>query len=516
MISGRKDIANGLHRFFYGRGHAGRRQADSGCAGKVRGWILFWGVCILIRYMLPFVPSENLVLHARIVDALHAQLNWGRQALVASHEMPLLPTLAAGVVESVTQIVGFLDAQRVLLAVLQVWSLYYLVRLAGSLRAVLNVALIFAMLALVPAARVVLLACDPAWAAVVPFVSSVFHTRRWFETRSLRDAIIASMCGGIMVFAGVPAMLYAAALVVFLVIETGTIADLSRGDRHGIRLLIAAPLLYGLGLQLLLSWLIMGDALFAWRPLAAGFVAVPPGVVVERISNALTAPVLVLALGGSAALAICHARGLTRPVYCLVGGAAGLLGAVLLCEVSRFEPAGADPLLAMLAVVGFSFAPVRDSGRAGRRRKNAAIALTAIFVLVARALPTREFGIDPREYSVAPPRDAITTFLDRYWQGARVVVPGLRAVALYSDMEEERFVARVDFYPDRFLEQATEEQLHLLVPPPNGRYYARNHVLADIHRNGRPWLLLEVMWPSGWQLWRCVLPPVDERGRGMP
>jgi len=34
--------------------------------------------------------------------------------------------------------------------------------------------------------------------------------------------------------------------------------------------------------------------------------------------------------------------------------------------------------------------------------------------------------------------------------------------------------------------------------------------LADIHANGKPWLLLEKQWPNNWQLWRCVIPAKNE------
>ncbi len=60
-----------------------------------------------------------------------------------------------------------------------------------------------------------------------------------------------------------------------------------------------------------------------------------------------------------------------------------------------------------------------------------------------------------------------------------------------------------------------EEQLHLLIPPDNGRYYPRNHpIFSEIHRYGRDWLFLEELWPSGWQLWRCIRPRPPEKRPG--
>jgi hypothetical protein len=91
------------------------------------------------------------------------------------------------------------------------------------------------------------------------------------------------------------------------------------------------------------------------------------------------------------------------------------------------------------------------------------------------------------------------------------MVYGVEVPALYHDPRERRFVARLDFREREFLDQAADEQLHLLVPPPDGWYCPRRgSVFSDIHANGRPWLLLERQCHGGWQLWRCVLAPKGE------
>jgi hypothetical protein len=90
----------------------------------------------------------------------------------------------------------------------------------------------------------------------------------------------------------------------------------------------------------------------------------------------------------------------------------------------------------------------------------------------------------------------------------RVAVYGMRASAIYHDPHDTRFVARIDFHQGLFLEQGGDEILHLLVPPDDDRFYpARVSPFSSIHAEGRPWLLLEKSWPSGWQLWRCVITP---------
>ena len=42
-----------------------------------------------------------------------------------------------------------------------------------------------------------------------------------------------------------------------------------------------------------------------------------------------------------------------------------------------------------------------------------------------------------------------------------------------------------------------------------GPEWGINRTMAEIHAHGKPWLLLEHVWPGGWQLWRCVVPPAN-------
>jgi hypothetical protein len=87
----------------------------------------------------------------------------------------------------------------------------------------------------------------------------------------------------------------------------------------------------------------------------------------------------------------------------------------------------------------------------------------------------------------------------------------VRLPALYHDALERRFVARMDYHEGLFVEQAQREVMHLLLPPPDGRFYPRGqNVFTNLHRNGDPLLLLETQWDSGWQLWRCVIFPDRE------
>jgi hypothetical protein len=149
-------------------------------------------------------------------------------------------------------------------------------------------------------------------------------------------------------------------------------------------------------------------------------------------------------------------------------------------------------------------------------RRHCYVLLTALAVpLTTAALGACGVGAWHNEDAVymtpAPAREQIVGWIDRFWPQSRVLIYGVQGPAVYPDPAEKRFLGRVDFCEPLFLGQARDEQIHLLVPPCDGRFYPLSGVaMADIHRNGRPWLLLERVWPGGWQLWRCVLPPVTE------
>ena len=128
----------------------------------------------------------------------------------------------------------------------------------------------------------------------------------------------------------------------------------------------------------------------------------------------------------------------------------------------------------------------------------------------AESLTKQPIRLDNAD-SYLPSREEITAFIDQFWPQSRTMLYGLKLPAAYPDPLEKRFVARLDFQQDDLLKQETDEQLHILIPPPDGKYYPKdNSPLADIYANGRDWLILEKQWPSGCQLWRVVPPPDNE------
>ena len=140
--------------------------------------------------------------------------------------------------------------------------------------------------------------------------------------------------------------------------------------------------------------------------------------------------------------------------------------------------------------------------------------MIASVAAVALALPAAFLGFaDSRanalfsESGSPPAAEEMISLIDQHWQGSRILLYDLRSAALYSRHDSERFVASLDYNPYVFDEITGVEQMHLLVPPNNGRFYGSRHdLLARAHSGEGERLFLEEVWPGDWQLWRCVRP----------
>jgi hypothetical protein len=466
---------------------------------------------VALRLLLPFRDSDTLLVHRAIVDSLLAGHNWGRQALVGALEYPLLPTLG---LLAARVVCGTGIAAVALVALSQSLAVCYLLRLRPTRSRRLVLGLLLGLLAVfLPDVRAALTALDPNWVAAVPFCAAIFHLLRWFQERSIRDAVLCAVNAGLLVFCGIGGGMVGLALVLVLARDVRLAGGSDGVKRQGIAVLVWAPLLYCLGLWFLWNWLILGDLLFCLKHLWHALVSVPAGAFLKTGAWALlTAPAVawacaLFAASGSAGrdrravgglLVLCGAAAAARAA-CL---AAGLLpGAATLLTVC----AGAGAL----AIVSV---PVAGVPQARRWLRLAAVG-AGLLVLVAdmALIPVPDPVAEGSFAAGAPPPQEITRLIDRDWPQSRTAVYGVRLPALYHDALERRFVARMDYHEGLFIEQAQHEVMHLLLPPPDGRFYPRGHNLfTTIHRDGTPLLLLETQWDSGWQLWRCVIFPDRE------
>jgi hypothetical protein len=465
--------------------------------------LLIFVVFALLIYQLPMRPSAAMAVHQSIVDALQAGNNWGRQALIGSVDYPALPTLALLIATSLGRSLQ-LNGARLLQAIALAWTLCYFVRAAyyqrGWLSAVVPPLLLFA----VPQLRNAALTLDPGWIAAVPFAAVFYHLLCWHADKGLRDLILAGVNCGFLAFCGPGPLVVGLLLVLIINAEQGRLhATSDSGTQDGIAPLLWAPILYCIALWFLWNWLVMGDLLFGLRDLWLRADSVRPGQIWEHPEQAIPllwfclAPMVILALKSD----------LRSVARCLLPVLIILPAASVLSATLGANPASLLPLSAIMALSAFTLVAIAGFGHHVPRT----CAILAVLGCVIYAF-YNEQAIPPDQHAAtAPTREELLTYIDQFWPESRTVLYGLRLPALYPDPAEKRFVARMDYQEQAFLDQAQNEQLHILVPPPDGYFYPLAHsLLADLHANGRPWLFLEKQWPGNWQLWRCVIPPQGE------
>ncbi len=487
------------------RQHFGVRRPVSGR--------LLWGLLFVslmaVRMNLPFQDSDLMAAHGAIADSLSSGQNWGRQALMGAFDFPPLPTLALLLARHVPLLPRKL-APFFLVAFAQAWVFSYILRLARRKRDRLRIGAFTGILAALPAFRAAVFVLDPNWITAVPAAAALFHVVRWSRTRELRDALLAAVCSGMLAFGGPAGIATGLALLLALRLSLDVALQVPRRDRKGAALLIWAPFVYAVVLLFVGNWLILDDPVFFLRRLATTFAAAGAGTAVPFLRN-IPLPAMVAILGNALVLGLARRPRRLRPEFALLN----TLVILTLCrtglEPVRFLAPGVEGLFLAITAMSLSLQLVPPPPhRPGLPRRLVPWAVSALALLAGLGRPPRpQAAADFRR--TAPYARLLTFFIDRYWQNSRVLVYGVRAPTCYPDIREKRFLPRLDFRESVVLEQAVQEQLYLLVPPADGIFYPLGTGgFADLHRNGRPWLLLERTWPPGWQLWRCVVPPAHE------
>lgn len=473
-------------------------------------WIAFLMLIVSIRLALPFHETESMQVHARAADALLAGKVWGRQILVSSLEFPPLATVALLVVRTAA---GWthMPAAYLLVAICQTWTVCYLVRIPRTLQTRLVAVATLAATMLSPELRALVLTADPNWIAAVPATCALYHLIRWDENSALRDAVLVGVNCGILAVAGPPAFCLGFVLLTVSSLHLRhLVTDHPDGDIRGLHLLLWTPFCYCAMLLLLANWLIMRNVLFLftrlWDASPGG-----PGLHGDLATQLALTPWI--AVAGLVACSLCFG-GRTRVASLATALAVATLAAVqALSATLRLLPPGSVVLLVTFGLAGLIFPAARWTHPGIPRWHRLLIgsvtaALLALTIL--RRTPQRE--LPAPDLALAPHPGQITAYVDRHWARGRILVHGTRAPALYLDLHESRFIARADYREDFLLQLASEEQLHLLVPPDNGWHYGpEDSGLAAIHNQGKPWLFLETTWPGGWQLWRVITYPDGQR-----
>ena len=169
----------------------------------------------------------------------------------------------------------------------------------------------------------------------------------------------------------------------------------------------------------------------------------------------------------------------------------------------------------MLALI-FSLVKLLKARNVSLIQGGLGVCITLSSLICVAVLQRHSHAFEPFVDSKRPTPTQITGYLDDdsepdldRWRDSRVLIFGSPAAALYcihnETTEKDRFIGNVDFNLNVVMEQIEAEQLHLLVPPDNGKFYPKGSFFSQVHarESQEDWLLFETAW-NGWQLWRCV------------
>ncbi|MBR0459066.1 MAG: hypothetical protein IJJ26_07500 [Victivallales bacterium] len=468
------------------------------------------GYCAIIvfLYMMPHRESEAMQVHEAIVQALRAGTTWGRQAFIGSFARPVLPSLALLCCTILSEVIGT-NAAILMVSLSQGLALIFLCRALVKVRSWYLAPLPVALVLAIPTLRQAMMRLDPNWLTALPVAAAAYFLVQWSRKHRLRDVMLVSLNLGLLAFCGVvPAIAGAIAVIVFYVQHRCWLKSQNQ-SADGAGTIILSTFLYCAFLWLLWNWLVMDNPFFPFHELAE----FPKSVTQARVyaqfqarAEAIAACLFVLCplvivrnkshFGGSAMTLV--------PLFVIP------VLAVPVCFAGNIPLTGLVPMICATLLAAFVI--LLDADFAKPVVYTAAYlagAVCCVAIWIAPALTRRD---SPRELrNGAPDPKEITEFIDQFWPDSRTMLYGVELPALFPDPTEQRFVARVDYQEQDLLTQAHDEQMHLLVPPPTSGFYPKKgHPLADIHANGRPWLLLEKTWPNGWQLYRLVQPPKNE------
>lgn len=469
-----------------------------GLLGVVALLLLFW--------IVPWLPGLEPARHSGIVQALLSGQNWGRQALVGNLEFPLLPTILLLCCEQLGQIVH-LAGERLYLALLLLVCLWQLIALFQLCRQRW-----FFLLLLVAALTHAQLR---EWAVggslsggtgVLALSLLLFTVRRldlWHRQPHLRHLFLAALSMGLLGLCGLEAIV-CTGLALPGVYWGMRLRLKSLGQSAaGLGTVLIFPYIYVLALYLLWNWLVMDDPFYFWRNLWVRAAGMDRQVLRAALTPATLIHLWILLLLGKVLLA--RRGGGSAAMFLLPAAIALPFGHAFFSAM--YVECGAFACLTFGLAVGALFLLSEHGAVQTPLRKGVVL---AVLLLLLHVVPSESVPGCAR--TPEPPAAAeMLALVDTGWPSARIMLYGLRLALAYPDAHQHRFVARLDYQEKALLMQAEQEQLFILLPPPEG-YYAplENPRLQMLHDHGASWLLLEKQWASGWQLARLVIPPAGE------
>ena len=470
--------------------------------------IPFWAFLIFLavfaagRLLLPFANSIEMDTHTAIAEAMRHSENWGRQALVCSPDHPTLPTLAILIINLIAQPLH-LNPGHLLAALCQGTLLWVAASAFPGWRRWLVLAGLGAFAAGFPELRQAFLSPAPAWLAATLTAIFLAAASEWHRNYAFRDIVGSAIAAALLCLCGLSGM--ALALTGLVTLGWSILHErYDRGTREGLVFVLWLPAAYAIALILHWNWLVMGDLFYHFRPFAT---CLSSGAATIAEATTVLRQLGLLALGTWAALLFTAGRRNGRSV--LIAAMVLLIGSVATLATAwigfaSLETVAVLPLAAGLAALLLHAGAEWD--RFDTFRRLGPPLLLACFAIIA--IQARRPAIaSPRLGEEAPTSTELTTIVDSRWQDSRIYVTGIRATCLYPDPAQHRFLPLVDERIGAIFEHAKVEQLHVLIPPDDGRFYRPGSAFARYHDQGHPALLLEKEWTSGWQLWRCVYHP---------
>lgn len=426
--------------------------------------------------------TDSMRVHQAIVWAMESGAFWGMQALVSTIEYPPLPTAALLFVRAILP-VGLQDQAGLLVVTIgELWLAAYAIRAARVERSSRMIGLLTAVGLLATQYLLRGFSLDTGAVLMLPAASAAYHLYRWHVHRELRDFAVPAMNAGVLVLCGPVGMLAGISLVICL----GSYGRKQPEWEDGYGALLLSPLLYAAALLPVANFLIVGRPFFFLARMLQR----------AHLPQSSVLPVLLLAVSVAILL-------FARRVLNVVGGSwLASIAAVSVLSGSVF--AGQASALALPALILFACAVLQRDGSPASRTI-ATCGLVAACLLYRGGDPAASFAFD------YPPAEEVTATIDQHWQDSRILLYDPRSAAIYAPELADRLVISMTFTPYWDLNRLKSEQLHMLIPPNDGRFYGQFDPLAKFHATGykERLLFLEKQWPNGWQLWRCLRDKTD-------
>lgn len=437
--------------------------------------LIIFLIATVARLFFPVVMNDSMGFYSAASWAVIEHQNWGKQVLAGVLEYSPLPS-SLMITLSPLSFFSALNIAAVALAISQAAVLSGLFLMLGEFirRVWLRIVLAMAGVCLlgvgvggwIPGKY--LAVADPFWILLFPLVVLMIFAARVGRIASLRPVLGYSLACGLLLFAG-PAGIVIGVVSLVVLIAFGRKELKLEG---GTTLLALMSFIYGVILHLLFNLVIMGDWLFSIKRLIPYFQSVGAPL----FSSWRLAFVIVWALVCLSSLFVMS----KLPFFIRFTWGLGIscvpiflirrLGAVFVG--GEYLVYGAVSVSLMLAI-----AVLMTKKGVGLKVGLFSLIVTVMFLVSVSVLRRYSLMHEPYLNAAHPSREQITELIDEDWVGSRVLVFGARAASLYCVTEDEdpkvrdRFIGNVDFNIHVVFDHMEKEQLHLLVPPDDGRFY---------------------------------------------